>query len=107
MFFRLLFFVMERQKPGSTRTDTLFPYTTLCRSEGGTGREPGAPTWIGRMIWAPAEVAGPEAKDAAAARVRLVPTGEATARFAAMVAAQRPEAVAEGDRKSTRLNSSH
>src|SRR3546814_10786559 len=27
------FFLMLRRPPGSTRTDTLFPYTTLCRSE--------------------------------------------------------------------------
>src|SRR3546814_18459647 len=29
-----LFFLMLRRPPRSTRTDTLFPYTTLCRSEG-------------------------------------------------------------------------
>src|SRR3546814_18717866 len=28
----LLFFLMIRRPPTSTRTDTLFPYTTLCRS---------------------------------------------------------------------------
>src|SRR3546814_1806509 len=28
----LLFFLMIRRPPGSTRTDTLFPYTTLFRS---------------------------------------------------------------------------
>src|SRR3546814_9346976 len=27
-----LFFLMLRRPPRSTRTDTLFPYTTLCRS---------------------------------------------------------------------------
>src|SRR3546814_14399962 len=26
------FFLMRRRPPGSTRTDTPFPYTTLCRS---------------------------------------------------------------------------
>src|SRR3546814_17290133 len=30
----LLFFLMIRRPPRSTRTDTLFPYTTLFRSEG-------------------------------------------------------------------------
>src|SRR3546814_13096343 len=30
MFF--FFFLMTRRPPRSTRTDTLFPYTTLCRS---------------------------------------------------------------------------
>src|SRR3546814_8687569 len=30
---------MIRRPPGSTRTDTLFPYTTLFRSEGMAGRD--------------------------------------------------------------------
>src|SRR3546814_21173749 len=32
----LLFFLMIRRPPRSTRTDTLFPYTTLFRSRSGT-----------------------------------------------------------------------
>src|SRR3546814_18401632 len=32
-----LFFLMIRRPPRSTRTDTLFPYTTLFRSDGGVG----------------------------------------------------------------------
>src|SRR3546814_10925870 len=32
------FFLMIRRPPRSTRTDTLFPYTTLFRSPGGRGR---------------------------------------------------------------------
>src|SRR3546814_4003250 len=32
-FYHLLFFLMIRRPPRSTRTDTLFPYTTLFRSE--------------------------------------------------------------------------
>src|SRR3546814_3805556 len=32
MFYLLLFFLMIRRPPRSTRTDTLFPYTTLFRS---------------------------------------------------------------------------
>src|SRR3546814_1647318 len=35
MFFILFFFLMIRRPPRSTRTDTLFPYTTLFRSGGG------------------------------------------------------------------------
>src|SRR3546814_9736427 len=35
MFF---FFLMIRRPPGSTRTDTLFPYTTLFRSDPGACR---------------------------------------------------------------------
>src|SRR3546814_14497873 len=32
-----VFFLMIRRPPRSTRTDTLFPYTTLFRSQRGTG----------------------------------------------------------------------
>src|SRR3546814_5532724 len=32
VFFTLIFFLMIRRPPRSTRTDTLFPYTTLFRS---------------------------------------------------------------------------
>src|SRR3546814_17923855 len=35
----LFLFLMIRRPPRSTRTDTLFPYTTLFRSGRGTGRE--------------------------------------------------------------------
>src|SRR3546814_20491782 len=34
MRFALLFFLMIRRPPRATRTDTLFPYTTLFRSAG-------------------------------------------------------------------------
>src|SRR3546814_14286819 len=30
-------FLMIRRPPGTTRTDTLFPYTTLCRAGGAVG----------------------------------------------------------------------
>src|SRR3546814_4434874 len=33
MYFVVLFFLMIRRPPRSTRTDTLFPYTTLFRSQ--------------------------------------------------------------------------
>src|SRR3546814_6788701 len=36
----LVFFLMIRRPPRSTRTDTLFPYTTLFRSVAGAGAEP-------------------------------------------------------------------
>src|SRR3546814_20988011 len=38
MFLFFCFFLMLRRPPRSTRTDTLFPYTTLFRSFGGYGR---------------------------------------------------------------------
>src|SRR3546814_14244184 len=49
-FYYFFFFLMIRRPPRSTRTDTLFPYTTLFRSRPwrprsrpptGTGRSPG------------------------------------------------------------------
>src|SRR3546814_18707882 len=36
----LFFFLMRRRPPRSTRTDTLFPYTSLCRSSGDIDRKP-------------------------------------------------------------------
>src|SRR3546814_3094787 len=38
MCWQLFFFLMLRRPPRSTRTDTLFPYTTLFRSADGGGR---------------------------------------------------------------------
>src|SRR3546814_991068 len=43
MFFCVFFFLMIRRPPRSTRTDTLFPYTTLFRSR-----------WRGRWHWSAA-----------------------------------------------------
>src|SRR3546814_6497422 len=37
-WFPFVFFLMIRRPPRSTRTDTLFPYTTLCRSAKGRDR---------------------------------------------------------------------
>src|SRR3546814_1927587 len=39
----LIFFLMIRRPPRSTRTDTLFPYTTLFRSRTGAMRNPSLP----------------------------------------------------------------
>src|SRR3546814_17577159 len=38
LFIVFFFFLMIRRPPRSTRTDTLFPYTTLFRSRGAAGR---------------------------------------------------------------------
>src|SRR3546814_437607 len=35
-YYVIVFFLMIRRPPGSTRTDTLFPYTTLFRSASGS-----------------------------------------------------------------------
>src|SRR3546814_19141985 len=39
------FFLMIRRPPRSTRTDTLFPYTTLFRSAKTFGIKTGTPVW--------------------------------------------------------------
>src|SRR3546814_20057166 len=43
----LVFFLMIRRPPRSTRTDTLFPYTTLFRSVAGMQQEPNLSSWSG------------------------------------------------------------
>src|SRR3546814_14967962 len=99
--FVMFFFLMLRRPPRSTRTDTLFPYTTLFRSlvrddiglrgvAGGAeslgefAKEGGVEidALVGRAIERPHRRLGGAAS-------RLIPVGE------------------EVDRKSTRLNSSH
>src|SRR3546814_8837244 len=48
-----LFFLMIRRPPRSTRTDTLFPYTTLFRSRRTRGRTPSSPVGAVRRSRAP------------------------------------------------------
>src|SRR3546814_14996594 len=88
-----IFFLMLRRPPRSTRTDTLFPYTTLFRSYG--PKEPAA--------WRDFAGRGHRGRDRGARRL-------------VSADAQRDEPcrcaggdvdVRRGDRKSTRLNSSH
>src|SRR3546814_14307149 len=98
MFFRFcivdmcfFFFLMIRRPPRSTRTDTLFPYTTLFRS-GGLARNPS------ELIRQPAA----EKPLVGATDVRDDRRfGEARGDAAILRAAD------QRDRKSTRLNSSH
>src|SRR3546814_20074773 len=52
-----LFFLMIRLPPRSTRTDTLFPYTTLFRSLSGQGRCEGGGNCTA-ALWLPDAVAG-------------------------------------------------
>src|SRR3546814_8242282 len=109
---------MIRRPPRSTRTDTLFPYTTLFRSSGRTAHvaRPGAP--IARKS-APAHhdgATGPD--DASVGGLGVGNTGAGTGAAYALrhkrsAYAQSAEtrhrscANADRDRKSTRLNSSH
>src|SRR3546814_15747046 len=79
-FFAIFFFLMIRRPPRSTRTDTLFPYTTLFRSDD-----------VDQRRQADAHPAARSAREAPSRRRRgggLRCHGWA-------------------DRKSTRLNSSH
>src|SRR3546814_17933300 len=79
------FFLMRRRPPRSTRTDTLFPYTTLFRSKSGATSYD-----FRRMLAAKAYAA--------------------TAAYDSMIAEMDEKSGATSndlDRKSTRLNSSH
>src|SRR3546814_11159128 len=75
------FFLMVLRPPRSTRTDTLFPYTTLCRSHPERRRQ---------AIRSAAAACPPLLKP-----MRLITAPSSTSRNS------------RGDRKSTRLNSSH
>src|SRR3546814_15693111 len=87
----IIFFLMIRRPPRSTRTDTLFPYTTLFRS-------PRAPHPR------PVDPRGEDAAQGIHPRLGRQPDQPA-------LGGRRPQAQAEvvfrPDRKSTRLNSSH
>src|SRR3546814_2383737 len=94
---------MNRPPPESTRTDTLFPSTTLFRSEARTGTEregAGLRRAVDRAI------RGRRAAGADTAGRRILPLGQAVD----LVVEQHDLAIeiaADQDRKSTRLNSSH
>src|SRR3546814_3257939 len=49
------FFLMRRRPPRSTRTDTLFPYTTLFRSIGRNKPHLGYRKWVNS--WSPEQIA--------------------------------------------------
>src|SRR3546814_10554355 len=113
---------MLRRPPSATRTDTLFPYTTLFRSiplpgwlyDEGIGESRAALVHKGEILEAYVERDGKRALAGAVAPGRLIHTviprrrgivrldsGEET------LLEPIPPKLAEGDRKSTRLNSSH
>src|SRR3546814_15739620 len=97
LFCQCFFFVRVRRPPRSTRTDTLFPYTTLFRSH--------AQEEAGRAL---VGADGPTMRESDM-RVFL----KAAAAGAVLLSAQTAWAenwdlpAAYPDRKSTRLNSSH
>src|SRR3546814_17134734 len=79
------FFLMTRRPPRSTRTDTLFPYTTLFRS-------PRAQPHLPQRLLDPAPALGGVHAAVAQRHVAVV---------------EQVEVRDQVDRKSTRLNSSH
>src|SRR3546814_15849404 len=94
------FFLMIRRPPRSTRTDTLFPYTTLFRSEGVFGVALGVSTsfvFLFVLFGALLEKAG---AGNYMMQVSLALLGHLRGGPAKV-------AVVSSDRKSTRLNSSH
>src|SRR3546814_11675085 len=97
MYYTFFFFLMIRRPPRSTRTYTLFPYTTLFRSAVAAGD-----LHLGAAGLCPR----------AAAR-RLPGGGALSGAHGGDRGGQRPDGPAagggraRGDRKSTRLNSSH
>src|SRR3546814_16450131 len=112
---------MSRRPPGSKRTETLFPYTTLVRSGAVAGvgfdfgaevlhvvqREPHRPLWI-QPLPGHAEDGVDEVE---IGDVGAVGIAQVAAEVAGVGAGQAAEVVVVvggvGDRKSTRLNSSH
>src|SRR3546814_16865777 len=99
---------MRRPPPRSTRTDTLFPYTTLVRSP--TGTKPG-PTPHGSFIWYELLATDPDAAADFYGKVvgwKTRDSGQPGIDYRLFSA---PDADIGGlmkrDRKSTRLNSSH
>src|SRR3546814_14418535 len=103
MYVYFIFFLMIRRPPRSTRTDTLFPYTTLFRSVEviGVTRIPESPVALERLT------AQAPASTQPSPRPPLTP---------ALLTARLPNGVTVelecggqdvADRKSTRLNSSH
>src|SRR3546814_18371548 len=105
----LFFFLMIRRPPISTRTDTLFPYTTLFRSIQTEDR--GFRNAARRRAMALALLRGPEETCHESDDCCRRPCDPVRAGLCRADAGARPAAGADrsplGDRKSTRLNSSH
>src|SRR3546814_16788982 len=93
----LCFFLMIRRPPGSTRTDTLLPYTTLFRSKVRT-----------HLAALTAKYAA-DRLDALASAKGITLRGTPEVLFVCVQNAGRSQMAAAylRDRKSTRLNSSH
>src|SRR3546814_8348534 len=110
---------MIRRPPRSTRTDTLFPYTTLFRSrQAGFGGNsgPGKNHDVANVVHRRHQAAENK-RGKAMTRIGLIGAGGRMGRAIAQVIAATPDTEIAGgvdrpdaisvDRKSTRLNSSH
>src|SRR3546814_12192578 len=94
----IIFFLMIRRPPRSTRTDTLFPYTTLFRSEGSDQlvRDTGIVDDLHSTLRLSQTLPAARRRRSS---VRLTST--------VMAPTNLPSWAMDIDRKSTRLNSSH
>src|SRR3546814_13651623 len=117
LFFFLFFFLMIRRPPRSTRTDTLFPYTTLFRSadpnkplqriptDAATGIKPYGLLSVAMLPLLPSEARILTKDVVRRGDYTLVPhsrmASDGTYELIYFLAYR------SGDRKSTRLNSSH
>src|SRR3546814_18229260 len=101
----VVFFLMIRRPPRSTRTDTLLPYTTLFRSAAVDGAVGGAAGDLepDRDLFRHHADPRPARLDRAGPRGPLQAAGAARGGFLRRRRADGSQA----DRKSTRLNSSH
>src|SRR3546814_3115754 len=100
---------MIRRPPRSTRTDTLFPYTTLFRSQEGTERRPQRAA-AGREIWGSGgyDPVGHHHVARDAEDQSAVHDEASSGQYDALSRRHDAQArLSEADRKSTRLNSSH
>src|SRR3546814_14699780 len=95
VYWFFFFFLMIRRPPRSTRTDTLFPYTTLFRSVRGQLPALLPPRPAADRRARPGDRPSEKARVRRLAAAGLPRAGEAEG------------AARHGDRKSTRLNSSH
>src|SRR3546814_18742904 len=100
---------MERRPPRSTRTDTLFPYTTLFRSViYRQGSRRAAITRILKNGWFERFARKERLTDSGLRdAVQRAESGLVDADLGGGVIKQRVARPGKGDRKSTRLNSSH
>src|SRR3546814_20690892 len=101
MFCCLCFFLKIRRPPRSTRTDTLFPYTTLFRSHGASAPASRHLAWSSRL--APFSRRSPDGGRGG----RQERTARRAGTRRAAPEGPKRSGGAERDRKSTRLNSSH